>query len=455
MTTNSTTVVQATVKEINQFVEHFKQNVEPNESEQPQWLFNLRRHALEQFVDTGFPDQTEEDWRFTNISPLAKLRYKYPLKPAAEDLPSDILNNLPLIKIPANLLVFVNGYFINELSNIIEQPANGGYIGSLENFIARDSDVLKTIFDAPGAELNDAFSALNSALFKDGALIYIPRGTRLSHPIHIANILFAKESAIVASPHHIITVGERSSATIYETYSSYYPDTTAFTNAFTRIYAGEDSVVEQIRCQIENTGSFNIGSTITRISARANFSSHSIALGSKISRHTIKSKLNGEGIESIFNGVYVATDSQLNDHHLVVEHLKPRCASHEYFNGILSDKARGVFHGKIYVYPDAIKTDAKQTNKNLLLSDNAIVNSKPQLEIYADDVKCTHGATVGRLDENAIFYLRSRAIPAHKARQMLIYAFASENLEFIKDIVARNEIEQILNNWLQNHLVNL
>ncbi len=452
--TNSATIIQSTVKEFSQFIDFFKQYVEPNQPIQPQWLFNLRRRALEQFIDSGFPDQNNEDWRFTNISPIEKLRCKFPVKLTANELPSDILSNLPFSKLKANRLVFVNGYFIRELSTILEQPANG-YIGSLEDFISKDSDVLKNIFELSEIELTDAFAALNTALFGDGALILIPRGSKLANPIHIANIVFGKETVVIANPHHIIRVCDKAALTLYETYSGYSHSATTFTNAFTTISAGEDSIVEHIRCQTENQNSFNIGSTISRIGARSNFSSHSIALGSKIARHTIKAKLNGEGIESIFSGVYIASDSQLNDHHLVVEHLKPRCASHEYFNGILSDKAKGVFHGRIYVHPNAIKTDAKQTNKNLLLSEDAVINSKPQLEIYADDVKCTHGATVGRLDQNAIFYLRSRAIPAHKARQMLIYAFASEILEHIKDDGSRTEIEQMVNNWLQNHLANI
>lgn len=450
---NTTALAGVPVKEINQFIEHFKRAIEPLELSQPNWLFTLRRRALEQFIDSGFPSQDDEDWRFTNISPIEKLRCKFPSKPAIEEIPSDIKKFLPFSDIPSNRLLFINGFFISELSTINEE-LDGGYIGNIENFISQDSATLKKVFELPGVELNDAFSALNMALFTDGALIIIPPGKKLTRPIHIANISSGKEPGITTNAQHIICAGENSALTIYETYSSYYQHTT-FTNVFTRIFIGDGANVEHIRCQTENPNSFNIGTTLSRVGRASNFLSHSISLGAKIARHTIKSKLIGEGVESVFSGVYMASDSQLNDHHLVVEHIKPYCASHEYFNGILSDRARGVFNGRIYVHPNAIKTDAKQTNKNLLLSEDAVVNSKPQLEIYADDVKCTHGATVGRLNQDAIFYLRSRGINSHKARQMLICAFASEILEHIKDEASRLELEKIVNNWLQNHFVSL
>jgi Fe-S cluster assembly protein SufD len=312
----------------------------------------------------------------------------------------------------------------------------------------------KNIYNESGLALNDAFCALNMAISMDGALIVVPPNVKLSKPVHIVNISFNADSTLMSAPQNIISVGKHSNLILFETYSSYSSDST-FTNAFTRITANNGAKVEHIRCQIENQNSYDIATTQSYLGESVQFSSSSIALGAKISRHSIKSQLNGEGIESVFDGIYMASDSQINDHHLVVEHIKPHCVSHEYFNGILSDKARGIFNGRIYVHPNALKTDAKQTNKNLLLSDDAVINSKPQLEIYADDVKCTHGATVGRLDQNAIFYLRSRGININDARRMLIWAFASEILDHINNQECRGDLEIFVANWLSNHFTNL
>ncbi len=444
-------LVQTKVKELNHFNEHFKKAIEPLESSYPGWLFNLKLRALEQFNDSGFPTQDEEDWRFTNISPIEKFHWKIATKQSVQNLPKDILKNVPFLNIDSNRLVFVNGFYISELSTVTEEL---GYIGSIEKFIARDSDGLKKIYDESGLALNDAFCALNMAMSMDGALILVPPDVKLSKPVHIINISLNADSALMTVPQHIISVGKHSNLILFETYSSYSSDTT-FTNALTRIIANNGSVVEHIRCQIENQNSYNIATTQLSLEEAVQLSSSSIALGAKISRHTIKSQLDGEGIESVFGGIYMASDSQINDHHLVVDHIKPRCVSHEYFNGILSDKARGIFNGRIHVHPNALKTDAKQTNKNLLLSDDAVINTKPQLEIYADDVKCTHGATVGRLDQNAIFYLRSRGININDARRMLIWAFASEILDHINNQECREELEKFVANWLSNHFTNL
>ncbi len=444
-------LVQTKVKDLNHFNEHFKKAIEPLESSYPEWLFNLKLRALEQFNDIGFPAQDDEDWRFTNISPIEKIHWKIATKQSVQNLPEDILKNVPFLNIKSNRLVFVNGFYIPELSMITEEL---GFIGNLENFIKGDSDTLKKIYDESGLALNDAFCALNMALSTDGALILIPPNIKLSKPVHIVHISLGSDSSIMSVPQHIISVGRHSNLILFETYSNYSADTT-FTNAFTRIIANNGAVVEHIRCQTENQNSYNIATTQSCLGESVQLSLFSIALGGKISRHTIKSRLNGEGIESVFGGIYMASDSQLNDHYLVVEHIKPRCISYEYFNGILSDKARGVFNGRIYVHPNAIKTDAKQTNKNLLLSDDAVINSKPQLEIYADDVKCTHGATVGRLDQNAIFYLRSRGININDARRMLIWAFASEILDHINNQECREKLEKIVADWLSSHFANI
>src|SRR5258708_26977824 len=242
-----------------------------------------------------------------------------------------------------------------------------------------------------------------------------------------------------------------SKLTVGESYSS--PCNVAyFTNAVTEILAGDNAAVEHIKLQDEAADAFHIATIAGEFGRTSNVTVHSFALGAKLSRTNIRTKLAGEGLECILNGLYLTRGEQLADHHMIVEHAQPHCASHEYFNGILDDKSKGLFHVRIYVHPIAQKTDAKQTNKNLLLSDDATADTKPQLEIYADDVKCTHGATIGQLNDESIFYLRARGIGRDTARRMLIHAFAGEIVERVKCAPVREELDKIVWNRLEaNH----
>jgi len=216
------------------------------------------------------------------------------------------------------------------------------------------------------------------------------------------------------------------------------------TNAVTELVAGENAKVEHVKVQDESAGAFHIATIAGEFGRTSKVNVHSFALGAKLSRNNIRTKLAGEGLECILNGLYLTKDEQLADHHMIVEHAEPHCASHEYFNGILDDKSKGVFHGRILVREIAQKTDAKQTNKNLLLSDDATADTKPQLEIYADDVKCTHGATIGQLNAESIFYLRSRGMSEDTARRMLIHAFAGEIIERIRCEPAREVLDKLV-----------
>ncbi|MCX7872478.1 MAG: Fe-S cluster assembly protein SufD [Verrucomicrobiae bacterium] len=443
-------VAKPVFTEISQYLDLYKRYIEPRQEAEPQWLSDLRKRAIEQFVELGFPGTNEEEWRFTNVSALAKFHPKFSQKTPVDEITNDILLKLPFISLNCITLVFVNGHYNAALSSKVNEK-DGVYIGSFNTLLNQNGYLLKDVVINRGIEIGDAFTALNFAFFNDGAVIIVPPGVEISKPIHIIHISVGKEMNNFAHLHNIVRAGKDSKVNVIETYISHGSEAT-FTNSFTDVFADDDASVEVIRCQIENQSSYNIGSTISTIGNSAKFGGHSIALGGKIARHTIKSKLKGQFIEAVFSGIYMGRDSQLIDHHLTVEHIEPHCASHEYFNGILTEKAHGVFNGKIHVHPNAIKTDAKQTNKNLLLSEDATINSQPQLEIYADDVKCTHGATVGRLDQNAIFYLRSRGIEQASARKMLIFAFASEILEHIKFSPACEELEKILNEWLAGYV---
>ena len=291
---------------------------------------------------------------------------------------------------------------------------------------------------------------MNTAFFQDGAFIYVPTGKTVADPVHLLFVSTADEAGTTTHPRNLIIAEKSSKLTVIESYVS-TADAAYFTNAVTELIIRENAVVEHCKFQDESAKAYHIAAIHAHLGRNCNFIAHSIATGAKLSRNNISTSLADEGVECVLNGLYLTRDEQLADHHMVVEHAKPHCNSHEYYNGILDGRSKGVFHGRILVRPDAQKTDAKQTNKNLLLSDDATIDTKPQLEIYADDVKCTHGATVGQLNDESIFYLRARGIGLDKARQMLIHAFAGEIIDRIRYAPAREEMDKIVWDRLEQH----
>src|ERR1039458_7083753 len=278
----------------------------------------------------------------------------------------------------------------------------------------------------------------------------VPAGKRLETPVHLLHISMSKEVGATSHPRNLVIAEAGSHMTVLESYVS-TGEGSYFTNAVTELSLGEGAVLEHVKFQDESRNAYHMAAIHAHLGRSCNFVSHSIATGARISRNRIRTALAGEGVECILNGLYLTRGDQLTDHHMVVEHAQPHCTSHEYYNGILDGRSRGVFHGRILVGQAAQKTDAKQTNKNLLLSEDATVDTKPQLEIYADDVKCTHGATVGQLNEESIFYLRARGIGAETARRMLIHAFAGEIIERIRHVPAREELDKLVWERLEQH----
>jgi len=426
--------------EADPYLEKF-QRFEKEEGKHPSWLFPIRKAAISRFAELGFPTVRDEDWRFTNVAPVAKL----PFKPVFDHARGSVSQNVPaqfhFADLKCNRLVFVNGHFAQDLSTLLPQKA-GVKLGSLAGALAQDSPAIQKHFARFGMEEN-AFAALNTAFFLDGAYLHVPAGIAVTEPVHLLFINTSTEAGATSHPRNLIIAERDSHLTVVESYVG-LNNIPYFTNAVSEFVIGENAVVEHCKFQDESWSAFHLAALQIGLSRNCNFISHSIASGARLSRNSIKTVLNGEGIECVLNGLYLTKDDQLADHHIVVEHAKPRCNSHEYFNGILDDRSKGVFHGRILVQQEAQKTDAKQTNKNLLLSDNATVDTKPQLEIYADDVKCTHGATVGQLNDESIFYLRARGIDLQRARQMLIHAFASEIIDRVKCEPVRQELDRII-----------
>jgi Fe-S cluster assembly protein SufD len=320
---------------------------------------------------------------------------------------------------------------------------DGLQMGSLATALTTHSAVLEQHLARYARCDSNPFTALNTAFFLDGGLILIPKGQIVQDPIHLLFICTSREAGATAHPRNLIIAQENSQVTVLESYASTV-DAPHFTNAVTEIVAGENTVVEHCKIQTESRQAFHVATVEAQVNRSAHYTSHSISTGAKLARNDIHAVLDGEGIECILNGIFVVNGDQHVDHHTIIDHAKPHCTSHEFYNGVLDGRSKGVFNGKIYVRPNAQKTDAKQTSRNLLLSNEAIVNSQPQLEIFADDVKCTHGSTVGQLNEEAIFYLRSRAIGLEKARQMLIVAFAAEIINRIKVEPVRAQLSKLL-----------
>src|SRR5213592_604777 len=413
-----------------------------NEAKQPSWLFPLRKAGIARFAELGFPTTRHEDWRFTNVAPIAKLPFRPVFNTSADGVTAGALGELTFASLAGTRLVFVNGQFANGLSTVRSLP-KGVRAGSLAALLLSDSAQLEKHLGRYVRMEDYAFAALNTAFFLDGAFIYIPAGVVVPEPIQLVFVSTIKEAGATTHPRNLIVAEEESQLTVVESYVRTV-DAPYFTNAVTELVAEDGAVIEHVKIQDESRDAFHIATVHGQFGRRTRVHAHSFALGARLSRINIRANLAGEGLECVLNGLYLTKGEQLADHHMIVEHAQPRCASHEYFNGILKDKSKGVFHGRILVQPIAQKTDAKQTNKNILLSDEATVDTKPQLEIYADDVKCTHGATVGQLNEESIFYLRARGLSAETARRMLIHAFAGEIIARIRHAPAREELDKLV-----------
>jgi Fe-S cluster assembly protein SufD len=340
-------------------------------------------------------------------------------------------------------LVFVDGRFARELSTWGALP-EGVTVNGLRNEIAQRPQAVAKHFGRYVDIGRDPFCALNTAFAEDGGYVHVRRGAVVEQPIHLLFISASSGAPSMTHPRNLIVVEDEGQASIVEDYVSFGAESPALSNAVTELVAGGNATVSHTMIEREHFQTYNL-STLRREQARsANVASHSLLLGGALVRNNVHPVLAGEGGECLINGLFIGSGRQHLDNYMLVEHASPHCASRQFYNGILDERAHGVFHGRIIVHKDAQKTDAKQTNRNLLLGDDAQIDTKPQLEIYADDVRCTHGATIGQIDENALFYLRSRGISEVEARRVLLQAFAGECLDRMKPGAARDYIEAVV-----------
>jgi Fe-S cluster assembly protein SufD len=392
------------------------------------WLAELRAEAAKCFAELGFPTTRQEGWRHTNVTPIASSSFRLS-RPGSNGITAGKLGDFIFGDTDCCNLVFVNGYYSADLSMPGALPKGVKAI-SLQAALREDPKKVEHHLARHASFKKNAFVALNTAHIMDGAFIYIPAKTVLRKVLHLLFISTSEAQAAVSYPRNLIVAGDGSEVSVVESYIG--PQGGAyFTNAVTEIAAGESSRVAHYKLQRESEQAYHIAALHVTQEENANVSSHSITLGGRLTRNDITGVMNGEGGELALNGLFVTKGRQHVDNWTCIDHARPRCSSREIYKGILDDQSSGVFTGRILVRPDAQKTNAKQTNKNLLLSREALVNSTPQLEIFADDVKCTHGATIGRLSDEALFYMRSRGVGVDAARSLLTYAFASDIISTI------------------------
>ncbi len=402
-------------------------------------LETIRAAGMKRFVGRGFPTTKQEEWIYTNVAPIAKVPFRL-AEPRQGLLDRGQLDEYTLGDDAAIELVFLNGHYIERLSrtNIPTRLTARSLADMLDD---RPGTVEPFLGTARGT--GAAFPSLNAAFLEDGAFIQIPDGVVQERPIHLLFVATALPFTQMVSPRVIIAAGANSEATIVETFVG-LEDATYFTNHVSEIHLGANARLDHTRVQVESERAFNIALTAVHQDRDSHFFSHSIHLGGSIVRNEIHAVLDGEGSECMLDGLYVLENAQHVDNHTVIDHAKPHATSQELYKGILDGRSRGVFDGKIVVRKDAQKTLSRQTNNNLLLTSDAIVDSKPQLEIHADDVKCNHGSTIGQLDEEALFYLQSRGIGRTEARNILTFAFGAEITERLKVATVRERLEKLL-----------
>ena len=413
--------------------ESYRERRSPRE---PDWLAGIRRAGMERFRETGFPTVREDAWKYTNVAPFVKV----PFQPASGERGS---TTRP-VALPAGAgaqIVFVNGRYAPELSSV-GLLTGGLEVASLAEVLASRPEAVEPYL-AKVVRDGNAFAQLNSAFIDDGVFVRIPASTTVTEPIHLVFLSEPDFGPTVSHPRNLVIAEAGSQAAVVETFLGTAGEL-YFTNAVTEVVLHDGAVLDFSKLEREGDAAFHVATTAVSLGRNSNFTSHSISLGGALARNDLNVRLDAEGADCTLNGLFLGNGTQLLDNHTLIDHAMPHGTSRELYKGILDGKSRGIFHGKIIVRPDAQKTDAMQTNKNLLLSKESLVNSEPALEIFADDVKCRHGSTIGQLDAAALFYLRSRGIGEDEARSLLVYAFASDVASRIRVAPLRALVEQQL-----------
>ncbi len=408
----------------------------------PSWIRDLRDAGIKRFAELGFPSTKQEAWRFTSVSPIADTPFALAPPPAAAVREDDAAPFL-LGEAAPHRIVFVNGRWDPALSRVEGLPP-GVRVASLARAVHEVPDAVRAHVGGEAGADQSGFRALNDAFLSDGAFVHLGPRAVLEAPLQVLYLTVpAPGGPTVTHPRTLVVAEREARAAVVETYAA-VGEGAYWTNAVTELVTGEGAQIDTYRVQREGALAYHVATTESRQERDSVVNMHAVAFGSGLARHDIAARLGGPGGRLVLNGLYLLRGRQHADHHTTIDHAAPHCESHEYFNGVLEEQARSVFTGRILVRPGAQRTDSKQTNNNLLLSGDAHADSQPQLEIYADDVKCTHGSTVGPLDARALFYLQSRGLDADAARRLLTYGFGAEILGRMEVVPLRDRLDAIV-----------
>ena len=432
--------MSTTAPSIQHYLDDFEQRAGTLPGADLDWLKRLRRDAIDRFATTGFPTTRNEDWKYTRVAAIEKRAFRPLYKPCV-GLDEDDLAPLLPADLDCHRLVFVNGRYTRQLSRPGSLP-EGASVTSMATALADNPAALEACLGRHADTGAHAFTALNTAFLFDGAVLQLGRGCRLDKPLHLLFVSTPQDD-MVSHPRVLIVADEGAEATVIESYAS-LGDAAYFNNALTEVTLAAGARLHHYRLQQESTKAFHVATIQVSQQRDSLYDSLAVSTGAALSRTDINVDLAAEGAECVLEGLYVGGARQHVDFHTRVDHRVPHGTSRERYKGVLGGRSRGVFNGRVYVHPGAQKTDATQSNANLLLSRDAEIDTKPQLEIYADDVKCAHGATVGQLDEGMVFYLRSRGLDESLARSLLTWGFAREMLDNLPQAEVREWLSSVV-----------
>ena len=411
----------------------------PDDSPAPDWLLERRRAARARLSARPLPHSKEEAWRYTSLKGLLEQQFTAIDEPLSALQPED-LDTILIPGFDAYRVVLVNGRFAPELSVLGELPA-GARVGGLRDWLGHDPESLRGQLDATRGDSETFFALFNTAGLDDGLVVWLARGVMLDRPLELIHLSVGLDEPRVAQPRHLVHLEAGAQATLVERYVS-LGESLYCTNAVMEVALGLDAVLKHERLQMESRNAFHLTGFYLVQDENSRYAGVNIGLGARWARTDLNTRFRGEHAECLLQGLYLAGDGQLLDYHLDVEHAVPNCRSEENFKGLLTGQGRAVFDGRVLVSKDAQKSDAAMSNRNLMLSEQAEIDTKPQLEIYADDVKCSHGTTVGQIEPEMLFYLRSRGIDAAQARRMLCLGFAGEIIDRLGDEAVREHVAE-------------
>lgn len=436
------------INTVDYFTSLFTSNFDELTEGSSEWVNQTRNEAFKEFTKLGIPRKKSESYKYTNVEPLLLNGYKPLLKPQEINFDTTDIFRCDIPELDTHVLILANGYYYDHLNQDIDIPDIE--FGSFKQMAIKHPDIIKEHYNKYTKGLNDGLVSLNTMLAQDGIFIYFPKNTVLKKPIQIVNLLISREELMVQH-RNLFVFDDNTQGEIIICDHTLSPQK-YLSNAVTEVYTGENANIDITRIQNEHNEASKFSSMLFHQEANSTVRSNAMTLHGGLIRNNVYVKLNGEGAHSDINGLFLTDEKQHVDSFTIIEHAKPHSYSNQLFKGVLDDHSTGAFNGKIYVAKDAQKTNAYQRNNNILLTDTAKMHSKPQLEIYADDVKCSHGATMGQLDLDALFYLRTRGIPSKEARLLLMYAFAHEIIGNLKTEALRNRIDDMVNKRLRGEL---